>query len=126
MIEIKKIVQELRDKLMEYEDFEGLYLYGSYAKGTQSDESDIDIAGIFKKDHNYDFELNSKIYDFDLKYDVFNRFSLCNTWLLKKKLYLSKWDKKRCLLCQMRIKKDQENLGVALDFVQIFFYVGFE
>jgi len=70
MPEVKKIAEELRDKLKEYEDFEGLYLYGSQAKETAAPESDIDIAGIFKYNHNYDLDLNSKIYDLELEYDV--------------------------------------------------------
>lgn len=66
----KKIAQELKDKLKEYNDFEGLYLYGSQAKNTAKSQSDIDIAGIFENDHIYDFDLNSKVYDLELKYDV--------------------------------------------------------
>ena len=39
-----KIAEKLRDILRDnFSDFDGLYLYGSHAKGFATDESDIDI-----------------------------------------------------------------------------------
>lgn len=69
-MEAKKIAEELRDELKNYEDFEGLYLYGSQAKESASPESDIDIAAIFNTDRTYDKSIGSKVYDLELKYDV--------------------------------------------------------
>lgn len=46
----KKIAEELRDKLKVYDDFIGLYLYGSYACGTPHEDSDIDILALFAND----------------------------------------------------------------------------
>lgn len=70
MLEARKIAKKLRDKLKEYDDFVGLYLYGSYAKGTQTEQSDIDIAAIFNMDRTYDKSVNEKVYDVDLEYDI--------------------------------------------------------
>ncbi|OGH99887.1 MAG: hypothetical protein A2Y25_09780 [Candidatus Melainabacteria bacterium GWF2_37_15] len=66
----EKIAEELRNSLKEREDFEGLYLYGSQAKGTQHEDSDIDIAGVFIQDVSYDREITLKVYDIDLKHDI--------------------------------------------------------
>lgn len=70
MIEATKIAQELKDKLKEYEDFEGLYLYGSQAKGNFKENSDIDILAVFNTDRTYDKSVGAKVYDLDLEYDI--------------------------------------------------------
>jgi predicted nucleotidyltransferase len=67
---IKAIAEELRNQLLEYEDFVGLYLYGSQVKGTSNPDSDIDIAAIFNSDRTYDRSIGAKVYDLILKYDV--------------------------------------------------------
>ena len=56
--DINKVINELKDTLKkQYSDFLGLYLYGSYAKGTAMKDSDIDIVALFKdeitKDKRY-------------------------------------------------------------------------
>lgn len=50
MIEdINNVISELKECLKnQYSDFLGLYLYGSYAKGTAVKDSDIDIVALFE------------------------------------------------------------------------------
>jgi uncharacterized protein len=43
---ITKYLELLKEK---YSDIEGAYLFGSYAKGKSTDDSDIDLALIFSK-----------------------------------------------------------------------------
>ena len=58
-------------KLLE-DDLISIVLYGSVARGTATEESDIDIAIIVK--HEFDIELRDKVVelavDIDLKYDT--------------------------------------------------------
>lgn len=72
MIDVYKIAQELRDKLLEYDDFIGLYLYGSQIMGTATPESDIDIIAIFKNEKEYKQELaiTKHLLDIELKNEV--------------------------------------------------------
>ncbi len=42
----KKIIQELQDRISKYSDFFTLIIFGSYAKGTATKKSDLDIAFI--------------------------------------------------------------------------------
>jgi len=83
MPEAKKIAEELRDELKEYEDFEGLYLYGSQAKETATPESDIDIAAVFNTDRTYDRSIGSKVYDLELRYDIIIDFHRITSDYLK-------------------------------------------
>ena len=69
-MDAKKIARELRDKLRKYEDFIGLYLYGSYAKGTATQDSDIDIVGVFKTRREQSRDVHGESLDVMLKYDV--------------------------------------------------------
>lgn len=46
-MDVKEIAQQLRDRLKKYDDFQGLYLYGSQVKGTARPDSDIDIIAVF-------------------------------------------------------------------------------
>ncbi|OGI03510.1 MAG: hypothetical protein A2Y25_10985 [Candidatus Melainabacteria bacterium GWF2_37_15] len=66
----KKIAQELCDKLRKYDDFMGLYLYGSYAKGTATLDSDIDIVGVFKTRREQSTEVHGETLDLMIKYDA--------------------------------------------------------
>lgn len=50
----KKIAEELCDKLKAYDDFIGLYLYGSHICGTHHAGSDIDILALFENDKRGD------------------------------------------------------------------------
>lgn len=67
---ILKIAQELRDKLRKYDDFIGLYLYGSYAKGTAKPDSDIDIVGVFKTNRDDSADVHGESFEVMLEHDV--------------------------------------------------------
>ena len=45
---VKKYIEEISKKF----EIEAVYLFGSYAKGTNSEDSDIDIAVVLKSDKN--------------------------------------------------------------------------
>jgi len=66
VLELKKA---LKDSL---EDFEGLYLYGSHAKGNAKDDSDVDVVVIL--DRAGDRNVRGIIWDIvsflDYKYDL--------------------------------------------------------
>lgn len=90
MKKAEKIAIKLRNKLREYNDFVGLYLYGSQISGKAAKESDIDIVGIFKNDKDFDSSISMKILDLDLEFNVvvdFQRMTLSN--LKKDSLYFN-------------------------------------
>jgi predicted nucleotidyltransferase len=66
----EKIALKLRDTLKEYNDFIGLYLYGSQVNGKKTKDSDIDIVGVFKKNKDSDGSVSMKILDLDLEFNV--------------------------------------------------------
>lgn len=45
---VKKYIEEISKKF----EIEAVYLFGSYAKGTNSEDSDIDVAVVLKSDEN--------------------------------------------------------------------------
>ncbi len=53
-----KIVQSYRLLLKEYFHFENIYLYGSYAKNTFRNDSDIDVAVVVSKVDGDYFSVN--------------------------------------------------------------------
>jgi len=67
---IKKIAEELKEKLSKYDDFIGLYLYGSQIKGHFKKDSDIDIVGVFQTSKDYSLDVHGEALDLELKYDV--------------------------------------------------------
>jgi predicted nucleotidyltransferase len=76
MMDIKTIAKKLRDKLKKYENFKGIYLYGSRIKGNYSEDSDIDIIAVFKKEPEYEksLEISGEVIDIELENDVFIDF----------------------------------------------------
>ena len=50
---IVKIAQKLHEALAKYDDFEGIYLYGSRIRGTHLENSDLDIIILFKEETAY-------------------------------------------------------------------------
>lgn len=50
LIQIKDLKRVIRDLFKNYEEIQLAYLYGSYAKGVQTEFSDIDIGVILKTD----------------------------------------------------------------------------
>jgi len=69
-MDARQIAQELRDKLRKYDDFIGLYLYGSQVSGKATEESDIDIVGVFNKDRSHENYFHGEALDVELEYDV--------------------------------------------------------
>lgn len=67
-MDIKLIAQQLKDKLSKYDDFIGLYLYGSYINGNSNINSDIDIVAIFSNNPNYD--KRKSIFGDSLEYEL--------------------------------------------------------
>ena len=55
---VKQIAGKLRDKLNKYDDFLGLYVYGSRVLGTDNPSSDLDIIAVFKNDLEYEKQLD--------------------------------------------------------------------
>lgn len=54
---IIKIIDSLKQKISsEFKDFMGIYLYGSYAKGSFTEDSDIDIIVLFSRNLSYEEE----------------------------------------------------------------------
>ena len=58
-----------------FDDFEGMYLYGSQAKGDFNKDSDIDIVAVFKEENKEKrrliWRIVSKVeYDFDVSIDL--------------------------------------------------------
>jgi len=74
-MKLKKILNEFKEKLIElYKDqLVDVLLYGSFARGEQRDDSDIDIAVILKGDISPFKEIDRITefsYDLSLKYSV--------------------------------------------------------
>ena len=65
-----EIAQELKEKLKKYDDFVGLYLYGSQITGKAKEGSDIDVVAIFKNNRDYSKEVFSDAYDVELENDI--------------------------------------------------------
>lgn len=66
----QQIAEELRDQLKVYDDFIGLYLYGSYACGTPHEDSDIDILALFENDKQYDDDIILPAWRLEIANDV--------------------------------------------------------
>ncbi|MGL4941728.1 MAG: type II toxin-antitoxin system prevent-host-death family antitoxin [Thermoguttaceae bacterium] len=66
----KKIAEELCDKLKAYDDFIGLYLYGSHVCGTPHAGSDIDILALFENDKRDDDDVIMPAWRLEIENDV--------------------------------------------------------
>jgi predicted nucleotidyltransferase len=66
---ISEISRELKSK---YDDFRGIYLFGSYSRNEQHKDSDIDIAILFDREIDREFkdEIIGTIYEFEVKNDL--------------------------------------------------------
>lgn len=51
-VDILKSIEEYIKEISKYYNIQGVYLFGSYAKGTNHKDSDIDIAIIINSDNN--------------------------------------------------------------------------
>lgn len=70
MVNAKKIAKILLEKLKKYDDFEGLYLYGSQVTGKAHKDSDIDIVGVFKTNRDNSDEVLDDAYEIELENDI--------------------------------------------------------
>lgn len=70
MKKAKTIAKKLLEKLKKYDDFEGLYLYGSQITGKANKDSDIDIVGIFKNNRDNSKDVLRDAYKIELENDV--------------------------------------------------------
>lgn len=66
----QKIAQDLRDQLRAYDDFIGLYLYGSQASGVAKPESDIDIVALFANDKDEDENIIMPAWKMEVENDI--------------------------------------------------------
>lgn len=69
---INHIAQKLTEKLSKYDDFQGLYLYGSQVSGKPLANSDLDIVAVFDDilDYKKKFEIHSCALDIELENDI--------------------------------------------------------
>lgn len=74
MYNIVDIINTLNRKIKSaYKNFNGVYLYGSFANQTNTENSDIDLVALFEKslNRNERIELWSLLSDLEAEYDVF-------------------------------------------------------
>lgn len=71
--DIEKIAERLRDRLSNYEEFKGLYVYGSRIYGNPQPDSDLDMLAIFKKDLSFEkrLEVTGEASEIELETDIF-------------------------------------------------------
>jgi len=71
--EVKEIVKKLNNQFKkEFDDFKGIYFYGSRAKGTHCEDSDIDIVVLFQKvDRDKRMKIWGIVGEVEYEYDVF-------------------------------------------------------
>jgi len=69
----KQIVAKLKSQFKkEFDDFKGIYFYGSRVKGTYRKDSDIDIVVLFEKvDRDKRMKIWSIVGELEYQYDVF-------------------------------------------------------
>lgn len=51
-VDIMKRVEKYVEEISKYYNIKGAYLFGSYAKGTNNEDSDIDVAIVVNSDNN--------------------------------------------------------------------------
>lgn len=81
--EIEKIVTTLRDKLRVYDNFLGVYLYGSQVTGQSHKDSDIDVAAVFTENVDNVDSISGIVLDIDLMFDVVLDFQRTSQEYLK-------------------------------------------
>lgn len=72
-MDISEIIKDLNSQIKaKFPDFRGSYLYGSYAKGTYTEDSDVDIILIFNSPPSRDEKMGiySILCDLDYKYNM--------------------------------------------------------
>lgn len=70
--DIKKIAERLRDRLSKFDDFKGLYVYGSRIYGNPRPDSDLDMVAVFNKELPYEVsnEITGEVIDIELEFDI--------------------------------------------------------
>jgi len=73
LMDIKKLIEELNNYInLKYKDFKGTYLFGSRAKGSFNEDSDVDIVVVFDElNRDKEFDIYGIISDLMYKYDAF-------------------------------------------------------
>lgn len=69
----ESIINEIKNTLKsKYEDFRGVYLFGSRINGNYNEESDYDFIVVFDRiiDWKFKYEVRDIIYDIELKNDL--------------------------------------------------------
>lgn len=73
---VQNVITALKNSFnSSFDDFEGMYLYGSQARGDFNKDSDIDIVAVFKEENKEKrrliWRIVSKVeYDFDVSIDL--------------------------------------------------------
>ena len=67
--EIMKSIQQYIEKISKYYKIDAIILFGSYAKGTENEDSDIDIA-VISSDFNDTIEYGAKLIGLTWKIDT--------------------------------------------------------
>lgn len=73
MKKIENIIEEINGFLKtKYQDFRGIYFFGSRARGNFKSESDYDLVFVFdrKIDWRFENEITREIFPFLIKYDI--------------------------------------------------------
>lgn len=70
--DIKAIAERLRNKLSKYEDFKGLYVYGSRIYGNPRPDSDLDMVAVFEKKLPYQesLDVTGEVLDIEIETDI--------------------------------------------------------
>lgn len=71
---IKDLISDINKKLSScFNDFQGVYFYGSRARGEYSTDSDFDFIIVFKNGYSIEdeYKLAGVIGEIELKYDIF-------------------------------------------------------
>jgi len=73
-MDIEKIIKDLIKKISsKFDDFEGIYFYGSRVNTVYKLDSDYDMVFVFKSDYDFakERELTGMIIDVELENDIF-------------------------------------------------------
>lgn len=70
--DIKIIAERLRDRLSKFDDFKGLYVYGSRVYGNPKPDSDLDMVAVFEKRLPYlkKLEVTGEIMEIGFDYEI--------------------------------------------------------
>ena len=84
------LIKDLQKYFSQKKEVAFAYIFGSYVKGSLTDDSDIDIAVYYYPDKSF-FDLEDNVF-FDSEEDIWNEIETinkCNTELLHKIIFVS-------------------------------------